>query len=221
MNYRKLLILLSCIVAAMLIAGCGGSTTYSVGGTINGLTTSPNPNTTDPTKPCLNSGVGGPCLILQNNGGDNFTVDTTSAIFTFATSVKAGISYDVTIFQQPIGETCTVSNGIGTVQVAIGDITSIVVYCSPSISSSNELTGVVTGLPSGSSVTLLNNGTDQVTVKGTGASQISFAFPTPLVLGASYDVVVSSNPAGATCSVNQPAAGTFPPAVNPTVTCVP
>ena len=74
---------------------------YTVGGSVSGLT-----------------GTG---LVLQNNGGDNRAV-TANGAFTFATSVGAGSPYNVTVFTQPTGQTCTVQNGSGTAQANVSNV---------------------------------------------------------------------------------------------------
>ncbi len=79
---------------------------YTIGGSVSGLT-----------------GTG---LVLQNNGGDNLPVLVDSA-FTFATSVGAGSPYNVTVFTQPTGQTCTVANGSNT---ANANVTNVAVSCS-------------------------------------------------------------------------------------------
>jgi hypothetical protein len=78
--------------------------TYSVGGTVSGL-----------------SGT----AVLQNNGGDNLSISSNGS-FTFSTSLTSGSSYSVTILSQPSGETCTISNGSGTVSA---NVTTISVSC--------------------------------------------------------------------------------------------
>ena len=78
---------------------------YTVGGSVTGLT-----------------GTG---LVLQNNGGDNLAVAANGA-FIFTTSVGAGSPYSVTVFTQPTGQTCTVTNGSGT---ANADVTNVAVSC--------------------------------------------------------------------------------------------
>ena len=47
--------------------------------------------------------------------GSTQTVTVTrSGIFTFATAVRSGTAYAVTVGTQPAGQTCTVTNGTGT-----------------------------------------------------------------------------------------------------------
>jgi len=84
---------------------CGLPVFYTVGGSVTGLT-----------------GTG---LVLQNNGGDNLAV-TSNGTITFATSVGAGSPYNVTVFTQPTGQTCIVTNGSGT---ANADVTNVALSC--------------------------------------------------------------------------------------------
>jgi uncharacterized repeat protein (TIGR02543 family) len=70
--------------------------TYTVGATVAGLT-----------------GTG---LVLRN--GDDSLAVSTNATVRFPTAVASGASYGVTVGQQPIGQTCTVSSGTGTIDTA-------------------------------------------------------------------------------------------------------
>ncbi|MGE0114222.1 MAG: Ig-like domain-containing protein [Steroidobacteraceae bacterium] len=88
--------------------------TYTVGGTVSGLAT-------------------GGTVVLQNNGGNNLTVSANGS-FTFATAINSSAAYSVTRLTNPTvpagtpaGQTCTVSNGSGTVTNA--NITSVTVTC--------------------------------------------------------------------------------------------
>jgi hypothetical protein len=85
---------------------CNAST-FTVGGTVTGLTASG--------------------LVLQDNGGDNLTVAAGASSFVFATPVAYGSSYAATVFAQPAGQTCSVSNGTGT---AKADVSGVTVACS-------------------------------------------------------------------------------------------
>jgi hypothetical protein len=66
---------------------------FSVGGTVSGL-----------------SGT----MVLQNNGGNSQTIRSNGS-FTFSTPIAKGSTYSVTVSTQPATQTCTVSNGSGTV----------------------------------------------------------------------------------------------------------
>ena len=84
--------------------GGGGGTSYTVGGSISGLT-----------------GTG---LVLQDNGGDNLSVAANATSFTFGTPVSSGQAYAVTVATQPSNpvETCTVSGGSGTASAAVNSV---------------------------------------------------------------------------------------------------
>ena len=85
-----------------------GIDTYTVGGTVSGLA--------------------GPGLVLQNNGGDNLPIGAEGS-FAFATALAGGSTYEVTVLTQPTGpsQICSVSNSNGTI---VGtDISDVIVNC--------------------------------------------------------------------------------------------
>jgi hypothetical protein len=84
---------------------CANAATYSVGGTVSGL-----------------SGT----VVLQDNGGDNLSLGANGS-FTFATALLSGAAYSVTIKTNPSGQSCTVSNGAGTIGSA--NVTNVAVAC--------------------------------------------------------------------------------------------
>ncbi len=65
-------------------------------------------------------------MVLQDNGADNLTV-TANGSFTFATLLAPGAAYNVSVATNPTGQTCTVTNGSGTVGTA--NITNVSVTC--------------------------------------------------------------------------------------------
>lgn len=71
------------------------------------------------------SGLTGTAVLL-NNGGDNLSVSGNTS-FTFATSLYAGQSYNVTVYSTPVGYGCSVTNASGT--TGSSDITNISVAC--------------------------------------------------------------------------------------------
>ncbi|MBI4082725.1 MAG: hypothetical protein HY423_08955 [Candidatus Lambdaproteobacteria bacterium] len=101
------------IMGALLLAGCGGSssktsttpTAYTVGGTVTGLTGT---------------------LVLSLNGGNNATM-TGDGTFTFGTTLSNGSTYTVAIVTQPSGQTCAVANASGT--IAGANVTNVAVTC--------------------------------------------------------------------------------------------
>src|SRR5262249_14163857 len=88
--------------------------TYSVGGTVSGL-----------------SGT----VVLQDNGGDNLTL-TGNGPFTFATQLATGAAYAVTVSTQPGGQVCAVSNDVGT--VGTSNVTNVAVSCAAGPSSGSD-----------------------------------------------------------------------------------
>jgi 6-phosphogluconolactonase (cycloisomerase 2 family) len=141
---------------------------YTVGATISGLT-----------------GTG---LVLQNNGGDNLAVPANATSATFATSLTNGQPYAVTVATQPSSpaETCTVSNGSGSVN---GANVTVTVACAPA-SAGFTIGGTVTGL-TGTGLVLQDNGGDDLSV---AANATSFTFATALASGAAYAVTVKTQP---------------------------
>jgi putative esterase len=124
-------------------SGTGGTTTtYSVGGTVSGL-----------------SGT----VVLQDNGGDDLSV-TANGPFTFATKVASGSPYSVTVKTSPSGQTCTVTSGSGTVGSA--DITNVAVSCTTA-GTTFSVGGTVSGLSG--TVVLQDNGGDDLSVTANGS----------------------------------------------------
>ena len=66
-------------------------------------------------------------LTLRNEGGDDLAI-TADGPFTFTDKLAAGANYAVTVAQEPSGQSCTVTNGAGTIGSA--NITNVSVICS-------------------------------------------------------------------------------------------
>ena len=144
------------------------STTYTISGTINGLTGQ---------------------LMLLNNGVDSLTASA-NGNFSFQTPLPKGIAYSVSIGTQPTGQTCTVSNGTGT--IANSNVVNISVNC---ITNPYTVGGTVSGLQG--SLVLLNNDGDTKIISKSG----SFTFANTVGNGSSYNVTVFTQPTGQTCVV--------------------
>lgn len=147
--------------------------TFKLGGTVTGL-------------------AAGQSLVLRNGEGNEVTVPTDGA-FGFSNPVPYGGAWDVTVFAQPTGQTCTVANATGSGMQA--DVNTLAVTCS---TSAFTLGGTVTGLAEGQLVTL-RNGSDTLTLNGNGA----FTFAGRVNYGGSYDAVVGTQPQGQYCAVKQ------------------
>lgn len=158
------------LTCCLLLAACWGGA--NIGGTLSGLPS-------------------GATVTLQNNGGDNLTLNANGS-FWFVNTVAAGKAYAVTVLTQPAGATCAVTNGTGTADDNETDVSSVVVTCSVTAT----VTGTVSGLASGANVTL-NNGAAVLVVTSNG----SFAFPGVVAAGTSYNVTVGGQPNGQACTV--------------------
>jgi len=135
----------------------------------------------------LKSGQSTAANVFTENEALGITTDGTYSFGSFS----SGTSYNITVLQQPVSQTCTVSEGEGTLSAS----TTVVVTCS---SESYTVSGTVVGLYSGQSVTLQNNSGDDLTV----SSNTSFSFTTKVAQGATYLVTVKTQPTGQTCTPN-------------------
>lgn len=135
------------------------------------------------------AGVSGTGLQLSLNGTESLSVSAAGA-FTFATKIKSGSQYTVSVKTQPVNQTCTVTSGSGT--VANANVTSVSVMC-------NTNTYTVGGTVAGLSGTLVlqNNGGDDLTVNADG----TFQFTTPVAVGGNYAVTVKTQPTTQLCAV--------------------
>ena len=120
--------------------GGGGVSSYTIGGTVIGLTGS---------------------LELQDNNGDNLSVSSNGS-FVFATPVSNGGLYNVTVVTQPYGKTCTASSNAGTVSGS--NVSNVAVTCS---TNSYTVGGSATGLTG--TLILQDNSGDNLMVAASGS----------------------------------------------------
>jgi DNA-binding beta-propeller fold protein YncE len=140
----------------------------------------------------------GKSVTLQNNGKDNYNVSSNLTI-SFFTRYSDGANYNVTVLTQPVGQTCTVNGGTGT--VAGADVT-VQVICS---ANSYLVGGSVTGLAALGTVQLKNSATNETfTVNAPGST---FTFPTKIAQGSNTVVTVNAQPVNQYCTVTSPVNG--------------
>jgi hypothetical protein len=142
--------------------------TYTVGGTITGLT-----------------GAG---LVLLFNGGTPLPVAAGGTSFAFP-AVTSGTNYAVTVGTQPGSQTCTVSNGSGTVGAA--NVTNVSVAC---VDVRYTVGGTITGLV-GTGLSLTLNGGARV---NPAAGATTFTFLGTYPAGTAYTALVSIQPSSPT-----------------------
>lgn len=170
---------------ALALAGCGGGSdddngpppvgdSYTLGGSVSGLAANGR-------------------LVLQNNGAADLAVSANGG-FTFDRRIAAGSTYAVTVSSQPAGQTCSVAQGSGT---ASGNVGNIAVQCGNLPPARFTVGGSVSGLAAGTSLTLQNNGGDDLAVGSNGG----FTFPAALAGGAAYAVTIRTQPSGQGCTV--------------------
>ena len=106
---RLRVVLRYCLLAcsALILSACGGGggggqapSTYTIGGTVSGLTGT---------------------VVLRNNNGDDLPLSSNGS-FQFATQVPNLGSYIVSITSQPSNQFCYINNGTGTVNSHIATI---------------------------------------------------------------------------------------------------
>lgn len=137
-----LLFSLLLLTSTVLLQGCFWESddpappTYSIGGTVSGL---------------VGSG-----MVLQNNGGDDLTIDA-DGNFSFNNKITEGSDYAVTIITSPSypAQSCHVTNGSGKAAAAV---TNISISCSTP--ANQDASGIYT---TGNSLTVADGSGGQVT----------------------------------------------------------
>jgi hypothetical protein len=166
--------------------------TYSISGTISGLTSTG-----------LVLAIGGQNVVVPPGKTGSFTQ-------LLAASLPSGTQYSVAVKAQPSGQTCAVAGGTG--KIGSANVANVVVTCA-------DQAFVLGGTLSGLNVPglVLANGSDTLTVMS-GAT--SFTMPTNVPYTSSYAVTVLTQPAGVTCTVNG-GAGVMPPnaVMSVSITC--
>jgi 6-phosphogluconolactonase (cycloisomerase 2 family) len=167
---------------------------FTIGGTVNGL-----------------AGTG---LTVRDNAGASYAI-TANGAFTIPGTVASGATYAVSVSGQPTNpsQTCTVSNGAGTVTSA--NVTNVAVTC---VTQSFTIGGTVNGL-AGSGLTVRDNAGASYAITANGA----FTIPGTVVSGATYSVSVSgqpTNPSQICTATNNSGTVTTGNITNVVVTCV-
>lgn len=148
---------------------------YSIGGTITGL-----------------NGT----VQLRNNGVDILSRSINGS-YNFATRLTDGSGYSIGVAAQPIGQTCSVVNGVGNIDGA--NIADVIVTCVNNDGSppapTYSIGGTITGLDG--TVVLRNNGSDTLSRSSNG----NFDFPLRLDDDVDYSVTVATQPVGQICAV--------------------
>jgi len=133
------------------------------------------------------SGLIGSCLVLQNNGSNNFPITGYGNVpFTFPAAEQPGSAYAVTVLTNPSNptQTCNVVNGTGTIS---GNVNNVQVICTqPGFTIGGSVVGLVVAPPPADTLELQNNAGDDLFVSG----DTVFTFGTPVTNGGIYNVSV-------------------------------
>lgn len=193
---KSILALCALTVAAGLSACGGGTSSYTIGGTVTGLQY--------------------PGLVLQNNLANDLTVaprgpdangNIQNVTYSFANEVEYGEPYSVSVKTNPQHQTCALVSGASDTAGRLSTINAVIA-CSLVV---NSIGGKVTGLAADGLV--LTNGSTGGTFSFTkdatsGKYPETFTFSVGVTYGQTYGVTVLNHPTGQTCSVSN-GAGTM------------
>lgn len=170
-TFRPTFVATLCGLAIAQLSACGGGGTAAhIGGTVSGL-------------------ASGATLALSDGRATALSVSANGA-FVFDAVVPDKASYSVAVVAQPTGQTCSVNNGTGI--VAGSDVNNVLVSCANNV----LLSGTVSGLPAGASVTL-GDGQVATVLAANGLFTLKGSYPA----GGSYAVNVSVAPSGTNCTL--------------------
>lgn len=205
---KSILALCALTLTAGLVACGGGTSSYTIGGTVIGLEF--------------------PGLILSNNTTEDLTIkesgrDAAGAVknvpYQFAKQVDYGDPYSVTIKKQPDHQNCVPAGGTADTAGRLSVIQAVI-SCERV---KNTVGGKIIGLAADGLV--LNNGsvsTGKIVMDATTKTYpTAFVFGELVVYGQTYGVTVLEQPAGQTCTVKNGAGVMTDDAVTAIeVTCV-
>lgn len=189
MNLKKNVLIRSGLALALAaaLASCGGSSNFTIGGTVTGLQYGP--------------------LVLETNGMTrDINPDPTSTEaavknveYAFPNQLEYGEVYDVKVKQNPPHQTCEATGRTNDTAGRLSEINADFrcFLLTPSIG------GVVKGLGAGS--VKLNNGSNS-TITVTAANPVADVPYTlgTVTYGKTYGVTIETQPAGYTCTVANP-----------------
>ena len=143
------------------------------------------------------TGLAGSGLVLFNNGGDSLAISANGP-FEFDPVYVVGTTYEISVGEQPVGQTCSIteSTATGTLDA---DVDEVAVSCvtNPGVHL-RDVGGTLSGLVEGEVELSLNDRFGQLTL----AANDSYAFAEGLTEGSSYAVSVVTQPEGQLCHVD-------------------
>lgn len=152
------------LLAAAALAACGGKASFSISGTITGLS---------------NQG-----LVLQNNGKETLPVAIGATTFSFPDSIDYGTEYNVTVKTNPDHMTCKPLNGQGSAGRTA--VINVVINCAQNTYS---LGGTINNLV-GNGLSLVNGSVGPYVIT---KDSKEFALPA-IAVGETYGLAVLAQP---------------------------
>ncbi|SFD36573.1 hypothetical protein [Massilia yuzhufengensis] len=213
---KSYLIRPACVLAVALgLASCGGGgdDNYAVAGSVDGIVY--------------------PGLVLLNNGGSDLPVappakpgDAVS--FSFANKLEYGDTYNVTIKNQPLHQTCAVHRNFPlSASDTAGRLAAINVRMECFIND-NPIGGKVTGLTKDNTGLVVANGSTSGTVSiipsttDTTGAAFDYTMPIEVFYGETYGVTIVTQPVGRRCTIENPTGTMGDVAItNININCVP
>ena len=199
---KSILALCALTLAAGLVACGGGTSKYTIGGTVTNLQYGPLVLVTN----------GMEVAIQPQRDSSGALVLTTN--YAFPNQLEYGEAYNVTlkpigtdasgatIYQQPPHQVCGASNAQGNITADTAGRLSVINAQFVCNWATHTIGGQITGLAADNLV--LTNGGDQLALAKdatTGIYPTSFTFPTRVTYKTTYGVTVLTQPTGQTCTV--------------------
>lgn len=147
------------------------SNTYSVGGSVAGLT--------------------GTVQLRNSATNELFSVNSPASTFTFLTKIAQGSNSVVTVNAQPLNQYCTVTNGI--INSISGNVSTVAVNCVPTHTIGGN---IFSNNNAGGGPTLQNNGGDALAIDAITTTPTPFTFATQVPEGGTYAVTQSVRASG-------------------------
>lgn len=150
--------------------------------------------------------------VVLTDGSNNVTA-TLNSIYTFPTQLQNNSQYQVSITTQPIGQTCTIAYGSGTISSA--SISNVLVNCSTNPAPNYTIGITASGLGAGKTA-VVTNGIDSVSI----TANTSYTFTTQQTNSTNYLITVTSQPVGQFCFITN-GSGTVNNAnvITPAISC--
>ena len=139
------------------------------------------------------AGLGAGKQVILNDGTNSITA-TSNTNQTFLTQYASNSTYQVSITSQPVGQTCTVSYGNGTITTS--NISNVLVNCADNPAPTYSISFTVSGLGAGKTV-IITDGIENKSV----TTNSTVTFTNQLATNLNYSVTIGTQPNAQFCKV--------------------